>query len=78
MSSFFAVLMYALYGHPRYFKFKQKYQQSGPCFQTIFPFLMTMIKETLLHEAVQFAKEHVPITKKDVEVIFHSRKSVLY
>ena len=24
---FFAVLMYALYGHPRYFKFKRKYQQ---------------------------------------------------
>ena len=26
-SPFFAVLMYALYGHPRYFKLKQKYQQ---------------------------------------------------
>ena len=26
-SPFFAVLMYALYGHPRHFKFKQKYQQ---------------------------------------------------
>ena len=36
------------------------------------------IKETLLHEAIQFAKEHVPITRKDVEVIFHPRKSVLY
>ena len=36
------------------------------------------IKETLLHEAIQFAKEHVPITRKDVEVIFHERKSVLY
>ena len=36
------------------------------------------IKETLLHEAIQFAKEHVPITRKDVEVIFHARKSVLY
>ena len=34
--------MYAVYGHPRYFKFKQKYEQSDPCFQTIFPFLMTM------------------------------------
>ena len=41
-SPFFAVLMYALYGHPRYFKFKEKYQQYGPCFQAIFPFLMTM------------------------------------
>ena len=37
-----AVLMYALYGHPRYFRFKQKYQQYSPRFQTIFPFLMTM------------------------------------
>ena len=36
------------------------------------------IKETLLHEAIQFAKEHVPITRKDVEIIFHAQKSVLY
>ena len=36
------------------------------------------IKEILLHEAIQFAKEHVPITRKDVEVIFQARKSVLY
>ena len=36
------------------------------------------IKETLLNEAIQFPKEHVPITRKDVEVIFHARKSVLY
>ena len=41
-SPFFAVLMNALYVHPRYFKLKQKYEQYGPCFQTIFPFLMTM------------------------------------
>ena len=31
--------MYALYGHTGYLKFKQKHQQYGPCFQTIFPFL---------------------------------------
>ena len=38
------------------------------------------IKETFLQEAMQllFAKEHVPIKRKDVEVIFHTRKSVLY
>ena len=36
------------------------------------------IKEALLHEAIQFAKEHVSITRKDVEVIFHARKSVSY
>ena len=36
------------------------------------------IQESLLHEAMQFAREHVPITRKDVEVIFHVRKSVLY
>ena len=30
--------MYVLHGHARYFKFKQKYEQRGPCFQTIFPF----------------------------------------
>ena len=40
---FFAVLMNALNDHPRYFKFKRKYQQYGPCFQTIFPFLMTVL-----------------------------------
>ena len=44
-SPFFSVLMYALYGHPSYSKFKQKHQQYGPCFQTIFPFLMTIGKE---------------------------------
>ena len=32
-SPFFAVLMYTLYGHHRYFKFKRKYQRYGPCFQ---------------------------------------------
>ena len=36
------------------------------------------IKETLSNEAIQFAKEHVLITRKDVEIIFHVRKSVLY
>ena len=45
-SPFFSVLMYDLYGHPRYFKFKRKYQQYGPCFQTIFSFLMTMVTTT--------------------------------
>ena len=35
--------MYALYGHPRYFKFRRKYQQYGRCFQTIFPFIMAML-----------------------------------
>ena len=38
--------MYALYGHPIHFKFKQKYQEYGPSFQAIFPFLMTMITST--------------------------------
>ena len=33
-------------------------------------------KKTLLNEAIRFAKEHVPITRKHVEVIF--QKSVLY
>ena len=37
------------------------------------------IKETLLNEAIQFVKEHVPIiTRKDVEEISHARKLVLY
>ena len=36
------------------------------------------IKETLLNEAIQFAKEYVRITRKDVEEISHARKSVLY
>ena len=41
------------------------------------------IKETklyneVLHEVIQSAKDHVPIKRKDVEVIFHARKSVLY
>ena len=36
------------------------------------------IKETLLHKVIQSAKDHVPIKRKDVEVIFHARKSVFY
>ena len=36
------------------------------------------IKETLLNEAIQLAKEHVSITRKDIEVIFHARKLILY
>ena len=32
-----------LYGYLRNFKFKQKYQQHGSCFQTIFQFLTTML-----------------------------------
>ena len=36
------------------------------------------IKETLLHEVIQSAKDHVPIKRKDVEVIFQAQKSVFY
>ena len=36
------------------------------------------IKETLLHEAIRFAKKYVFITTENVEVIFLPRKSVLY
>ena len=43
----FAFLMYGLYGHPRDFNSKWKYQQYRPCFQTIFSFLMTMTKLNL-------------------------------
>ena len=52
----FSVLMYALYGHPRYFKFKRKYQQYGPCFQTIFPFLMTMFKFAKIKQVLRDAE----------------------
>ena len=36
------------------------------------------IKETLFHEALQFAKMHVNISLNDIKVMFHSRKSLLY
>ena len=36
------------------------------------------VKESLFHEALQFAKMHVNITQRDIEVMFHSRKSLLY
>ena len=42
-SRILAVAMYFLHGHPRNFKFRPKDQQYGPYFQTIFPFLMTML-----------------------------------
>ena len=31
-ATIFAVLMHSLYGQPKYFKFKPKYQQIGPVF----------------------------------------------
>ena len=36
------------------------------------------IKEGLLIEALEFAKQHVTIKAKDRETIFHARKSLLY
>ena len=36
------------------------------------------IKEGLLIEALEFAKQHVTIISKDRETIFHARKSILY
>ena len=36
------------------------------------------IKEGLLIEALEFAKQHVIIKSKDRETIFHARKSLLY
>ena len=36
------------------------------------------IKEGLLIEALEFAKQHVIINSKDRETIFHARKSLLY
>ena len=40
-------------------------------------YLYPSIKKTLLHDVIQFAKEHVSITRKDVEIIFHERKIIL-
>ena len=36
------------------------------------------IKESLLGEAINFAKERTEITKNDIETIFHARKSLLF
>ena len=36
------------------------------------------IKEKLLREAIRFAKLYISITNKDIEAIFHARKSLLY
>ena len=36
------------------------------------------IIEKLLWEAITFAKIHISITKKDIEAIFHARKSLLH
>ena len=36
------------------------------------------IKEDLLINALEFAKQHVTIKSKDRETIFHARKSLLY
>ena len=45
---FFPVLKYSLYDNLRSFKSKQKYQQYGPCFQTIFLLLITVNVALLL------------------------------
>ena len=45
---FSPVLMYFLYGHPRYFKVKRKYQQNGPVFWLSFRFLWICLKFTSL------------------------------
>ena len=59
--------MYSLYDHQRYFKFKQKNQQYGPCFQTIFPFLITTENQEIsvksqkfkeLYPSAQFSSEN--------------------
>ena len=36
------------------------------------------IKEKLLREAKRFAKPYISVTNKDIETIFHARKSLLY
>ena len=40
--------------------------------------LYLSIKEKLLWEAIRFAKRYIFITNKDIEVIFHVKKSLLY
>ena len=55
-SPFFSALMYALYGHPRYFTFKRKYQQYGPCFHIIFPFPMPMLELNMMTESKKWKK----------------------
>ena len=37
-----------------------------------------LIKEKLLWEAIRFAKLYISKTNKDIEAIFHARKSLLY
>ena len=39
---------------------------------------MDTSSQLLLHEAIQFIKEGVSITRKRLEIIFDSRKSILY
>ena len=36
------------------------------------------IKGSLFHEALQFTKMQVNITQRDIEIMFHFRKSILY
>ena len=55
---FFAVLMYALYGHRRYFTFKRKYQQYGPCFRLSLGFLYDV---RFMNKVIILRKLHVTI-----------------
>ena len=80
---FFPVLMYSLYGHHR--KFNRKYQQNNPCFQTIFPFLMTMqtwkfqqVGIIVLMEVARHVKStqnsklaiFLPYLKKNIDLVY--------
>ena len=40
--------------------------------------LYPFIKECLLIETLEFAKQHVTINSKDRETIFHARKSLFF
>ena len=49
---FFAVFIYVRYGHPKYFKFKRKYQHYDSCFQTIFPILVILQQRIYLEPKI--------------------------
>ena len=36
------------------------------------------IKESFFHDSLQFKKMHVNVTQRDIKVMFHSRKILMY
>ena len=57
-----------------YSSIPDKHQHTFVIFENFYP----SITEKLLTDAITFAKQHTSITARDIDIIMHSRKSLLF